>query len=257
MAATKRRGRGAGALEFISLDGLRIDGRRAHEVRRIRAALGALSRADGSAYFEQGNTRVLAAVYGPRDPGPQASSSGDSIDVRCEFSTALFATASRRSGWKGDRRSVAMARVVANVFSGVILSRYTKSRIDVYIQVLQDDGGTLAAAINAGTLALVNAGVPMSDLVVACSVGYVDNEHVVDVCNLETSADRPQLVVAVLAHAGRVVSVELDSRLPSVKVLDIAMKYATKGCMQIFKVLQHEIRQYSLNLLDSRGLVAF
>ena len=257
MATSKRRGRGAGALEFISLDGLRFDGRRAHEVRKIRAALGALSRADGSAYYEQGNTRVLAAVYGPRETGQQASNSSDRIDVRCEFSTALFATASRRSGWKGDRRSVAMARIIANIFSGVILSRYTKSRIDIYIQILQDDGGVLSAAVNSATLALVNAGIPMSDLVVACSVGFVDNEHVIDVCNMEVSADRPQLVVAVLAHAGKVVSVELDSRLPNVKVLATAMSCATKGCMQIFHVLQHEITQYSLNLLDSRGLVAF
>eukprot|EP00171_Calliarthron_tuberculosum_P015552 IDg15552t1 len=52
-SAVKRRGRGAGGPEFISLDGLRIDGRRSGEVRKIRCSLGALSRADGSAYFEQ------------------------------------------------------------------------------------------------------------------------------------------------------------------------------------------------------------
>lgn len=277
-SAVKRRGRGAGGPEFISLDGLRIDGRRAGEVRKIRCSLGALSRADGSAYFEQGNTRVLAAVYGPREPpraggsggvgsagggaaaGASGATGGDgaAATVTCEVSTALFAHASRARGWKGDRRSTALARVVQRVFEGVVLLRaYQRSQIDIYVQVLQNDGGALAAAINAASLALVNAGVAMSDLVVACTVGYVDAEFVVDVSALESSADRPQLSVAVLAHAKKIAAAELDSKLPSVAVLDSALMHAQAGCGQIFRVLEHEIRQYSLNLLDSRGLVAF
>lgn len=256
---TKRRGRGAATQELISLDGLRIDGRRSTEVRKIRCGLGALTRADGSAYYEQGNTRVLAAVYGPRDPGVASSDDNAGVDVRCEFSTALFATASRARGWKGDRRSLAAARVLSRAYRSVIVPKHTRSsRIDVYVQVLQDDGAVLSAAINAGSLALVNAGVPMIDLVVACSVGYVDNSYVLDVCTMEAAGnDRPQLVVASLAHAKTVISVELDAKLPSVKILDSAMSHAIAGCHQIFQVLEHEIRQYSLNLLDSRGLVAF
>lgn len=47
--------------------GLRLDGRRPHELRRIECSLGLLTQADGSAYLEQGNTKVLATVYGPHD----------------------------------------------------------------------------------------------------------------------------------------------------------------------------------------------
>ena len=45
--------------------GLRADGRRPLELRRIRMRLGVFSQADGSAYLEQGNTKILATVYGP------------------------------------------------------------------------------------------------------------------------------------------------------------------------------------------------
>lgn len=266
---SKRRGRGAGAPEFISLDGLRLDGRRPHEVRKIRAALGALARADGSAYFEMGNTCVLAAVYGPRDARADggggggggsamaAMTSDGNTELRCEYSTALFATPHRTRGWKGDRRSQALARVVARVCAGVVLSRHRGARIDVYVQVLQDDGAALAAAINASTLALVNAGVPMHDLVVACGVGYVDKTFVVDVAAAESAADRPELVVAMAANAGSVVAVELDSKLPDVDVLKEAMVHAAKGVRQIFKVLEHHVTEYSQHLLSTRGLVAF
>ena len=47
--------------------GLRLDGRRPHELRRIECSMGLLTQADGSAYLEQGNTKVLATVYGPHD----------------------------------------------------------------------------------------------------------------------------------------------------------------------------------------------
>lgn len=45
--------------------GLRADGRRPLELGRIRLRLGVFSQADGSAYLEQGKTKVLATVYGP------------------------------------------------------------------------------------------------------------------------------------------------------------------------------------------------
>lgn len=54
-------------MELLNDQGLRIDGRRANELRLIRCKLGIYSHTDGSAYLEQGNTKVIAAVYGPRE----------------------------------------------------------------------------------------------------------------------------------------------------------------------------------------------
>lgn len=52
-------------MNLISDQGLRLDGRKPTELRQLRCKLGVFSQADGSAYIEQGNTKVLAAVYGP------------------------------------------------------------------------------------------------------------------------------------------------------------------------------------------------
>ena len=54
-------------LELISDEGFRIDGRRPTELRRIQCKIGVYNQADGSAYIEQGNTKVLATVYGPHE----------------------------------------------------------------------------------------------------------------------------------------------------------------------------------------------
>lgn len=47
--------------------GLRVDGRRPPELRKLQCRLGVFRQADGSAFLEQGNTKVLATVYGPHD----------------------------------------------------------------------------------------------------------------------------------------------------------------------------------------------
>ena len=54
-------------LELLSDQGFRVDGRRPNELRRIQCRMGVFTQADGSAYIEQGNTKVLAAVYGPHE----------------------------------------------------------------------------------------------------------------------------------------------------------------------------------------------
>ncbi|XP_057511195.1 exosome complex component RRP41 homolog isoform X4 [Actinidia eriantha] len=53
-------------MEYVSPEDLHLDGRHIM-MRQIRAEIGAVSRADGSAIFEMGNTKVIAAVYGRRE----------------------------------------------------------------------------------------------------------------------------------------------------------------------------------------------
>ncbi|KAE8810885.1 exosome complex component RRP41 [Hordeum vulgare] len=53
--------------------GFRVDGRRPNELRQLKGEVGVVSRADGLALLEMGNTRVIAAVYGPREVLVQSS----------------------------------------------------------------------------------------------------------------------------------------------------------------------------------------
>ena len=47
---------------------------------------------------------------------------------------------------------------------------FPKSSVDVFVHVLQDDGGALAAAVTAASAALADASVPMYDLVTAAAL---------------------------------------------------------------------------------------
>ena len=52
------------ASDLLAEFGLRLDGRRAEELRNLKCRMGVFGQADGSAYLEMGATKVLAAVYG-------------------------------------------------------------------------------------------------------------------------------------------------------------------------------------------------
>ena len=102
------------AQSLISPEGLRQDGRRVGEIRRLRCRLGAAPRADGSAYVEMGNTKVLATVCGPheaRRPGEQL----DCAALTCELSALPFAGGAHRPQGRSDRGSVELAAGVRHV----------------------------------------------------------------------------------------------------------------------------------------------
>jgi exosome complex component RRP41 len=182
---------GASGGEYISVAGLRVDGRRSEEVRRIRTRFGLFSRVDGSAYYEQGNTKVVAVVYGPRElkaapaggaavgsvgtgSGNAASNTQPRAAVNCEFTQAAFATSERKPQRSGDRKKLELSLAIKQIFEACIQTHlYPRSQIDIFVQVLHADGGELAASVNAITLALIDAGIALNDFVVASSAGYL------------------------------------------------------------------------------------
>jgi exosome complex component RRP41 len=65
---------------------LRLDGRKPGESRAIKARLGFLRTADGSVLLEQGQTRVLAAVFGPCEGRRRAEQQHDRAQINVDVS---------------------------------------------------------------------------------------------------------------------------------------------------------------------------
>ncbi len=57
--------------KLIDKKGIRLDGRKADELRPLKLQVGVLSNADGSAYIEHGKNKILAAAFGPREMHPK------------------------------------------------------------------------------------------------------------------------------------------------------------------------------------------
>ncbi|KAI7694056.1 Exosome complex component RRP41 [Sarcoptes scabiei] len=163
-------------LFLLSDSGLRADGRRPNETRKVQCKLGIFDQADGSAYFELGNTRVLAAIYGPHEisESNKSKSIHDRAMINCQYSITTFSRAERKSKPRGDYRSLELNASLNEIFETVIITElYPHSQIDIYLEVLQSDGSDFSACINAASLALIHAGIPMKDIVCSCTAALL------------------------------------------------------------------------------------
>ncbi|KAF4676448.1 Exosome complex component RRP41 [Perkinsus olseni] len=180
--------------EFLSYEGFRLDGRRPNEIRYLTLKIGDAPNADGSATLQQGLTKVVAHVFGPRplqaaSVGRAAGSmarQGEAI-VNVIYRTASFATIDRKRRTTGDRNSTERQLWLQRIIQDAVLTEmFPKSCIDVHLTILQEDGSALAACANAAAAALVDAGIPIRDMFAACTVGLVNNQSpIVDLNHAE------------------------------------------------------------------------
>ena len=224
-------------MEHLTPEGYRIDGRRKDEPRSIIAKLGGVEAADGSASLSMGNTRVIAYVYGPIHNKTRGGNQ-DGATVTCEYSTATFSTLDRKSRSKGDRKSNERSHWLQKTFEAAIMRHlYPRSQIDIYVEVLQADGGEVSAAINAISLALVDAGIPMGEFVTATTVGMIRGNVLVDLNNAEENAGGVTLLCALFNRSKKVSMLELDSKL-QVAAFNQLFEAAEEACGSIAQTLR-------------------
>ena len=102
----------------------------------LKCRLGVFGQADGSAYLEQGATKVLAAVYGPREPRQRGGAETSEVKVNCQYSMAVFSTSERKKRPRGDRKSQEMSQHLRQTFEAAIKTElYPRSQIDIFVEV--------------------------------------------------------------------------------------------------------------------------
>lgn len=111
------------------------------------------------------------------------------------------------------------------------------------LQILQADGGNYSACVNAATLALVDAGIPMRDYVCACTAGFVEDTPLADLCHVEESGGGTSLSLALLPRSGNIALLQMDARLHQ-DHLDTLMEAAMTACKGLNKVLDGVVSQH-------------
>uniref|UniRef100_A0A182MBR5 Uncharacterized protein n=1 Tax=Anopheles culicifacies TaxID=139723 RepID=A0A182MBR5_9DIPT len=165
--------------EAIGKAGIRKDGRRLQESRKYYAKIGVVSTAKGSAYVELGNTKVIVSVFDPREI-PKQNKFNQLGELFCDFKCSPFASVVRKAP-QTDARERSMATALTSALNpSVCRHLFPNLRIDVFVNVLEDDGSTLAVAITAAGLALGDASIPMFDVVTAATAGILGNRIIVD-----------------------------------------------------------------------------
>lgn len=165
--------------------------------------------------------------------------------VNCQYSMATFSTGERKNRPRGDRKSQEMTIHIRQALSAAIKTElYPKSQIDVYIEVLQADGGNFCASVNAATLALIDAGIYLKEYVCACTASLANGSvPLMDVSHLEEASGGPTLTVAALPFAGKIVFMEMSQRF-HLDHFPKVMETALQGCKEIQKILDEAVREH-------------
>ena len=122
----------------------------------------------------------------------------------------------------------------------VFLEKFPRSTSDVFIEILQAEGGTRCAGITAASVALADAGVPMRDMVVACAAGKSDGEVVLDLSEAEDKDGEADVPVAIIPSTGEVTLLQSDGNLTS-EEFEKALNLAIDGCMKLSKAQKDAI----------------
>jgi len=220
--------------EKLIVKGKRLDGRKPDEIREIEMKVGVIPNADGSAQVRFGNTIAMAGVYGPRELFPKHRQEADKAIIQCRYNMAPFSVDERKRPGP-SRRAIEISKVTRLALEpALFLKDYPEMVVDVYIEILQADGSTRVTGINAASLALADAGVPMKDLVVALSGGKVDDTLVIDLCGKEDNYGKADIPIVFLPRKKEITLLQMDGQLTVQEVKNI-IKNVLKAGETVYK----------------------
>jgi len=221
--------------KLINEQGIRVDGRHVDELRSIKIEVGVLKNADGSAYIEFGKNKIVVAVYGPKEVHPKHMALPDRSVLRCRYHMSPFSVEERKNP-APSRREIEISKVTREALEPTLmLDDYPRTAIDVYIEVLQADGGSRCAGITAASVALADAGINMRDMVAACAAGKVDDTIVLDINDEEDKDGQADMPIAYLPNLNQVSLMQVDGILSKAeynKCLDTAIE----GCKKVYQL---------------------
>jgi polyribonucleotide nucleotidyltransferase len=164
------------AVRSLILDnGKRLDGRTFDQVRPISSEVGILPRAHGSAVFARGETQAVSlATLGTGDDTQEFDSytGGESTKkfiLHYNFPNFSVGETGRISG--PGRREIGHGALAERSIEPMIPSTNYPYAVRVTSEIMESNGSTSMASVCGGTLALLDAGVPMIRSVAGISVG--------------------------------------------------------------------------------------
>ena len=155
-----------------------------------------------------------------------------------------------------------MQETLASTFQETLFTHlYPHSTITATLHVLSQDGSLLAACINATTLALIDAGIPMTDYVAACTSGLTppapsqfadagSADPLLDL-NGQEEQELPFLTVGTLGASEKVSVLVMESRVHFDR-LEGMLAVGVDGCKKIRAILDGVVRERGKKVLEGR-----
>jgi len=199
---------------------MRVDGRKADELRKLKITKNFIKAAEGSALIEMGDTKVICTATVENSVPPFLRGKGTGW-VTAEYAMLPRSSPQRisRERSKVGGRTHEIQRLIGRSLRSVVDMKALGERsVLIDCDVVQADGGTRTASITGAYVALVEAlrymkkkgmikTIPIKDHLAAISVGIVDNKPVLDLNYAEDSTAGVDMNL-VMTGSGKIVEVQ-------------------------------------------------
>jgi polyribonucleotide nucleotidyltransferase len=235
----------------------RMDGRSYQDLREITCDVAVLPRAHGSAIFQRGETQALAlATLAPIEEAQMIDAYGGGEQSKrflLHYNFPPFSVGETGRFGGASRREIGHGALAERSLEPVIPSENEfRYAIRVSSEVMESNGSTSMASVCGGMLALMDAGVPVKDVVAGISVGLVTEFDGDELKRYELLTD----IIGSEDHFGDmdfklcgttkgVTGYQLDLKLPgiSLKILSEAIQRAKEARMKILDIMRGTLDQ--------------
>ncbi|NCC50726.1 MAG: polyribonucleotide nucleotidyltransferase [Spartobacteria bacterium] len=225
--------------------GKRIDGRAFNELRELTAEVGLLPRTHGSALFSRGETQALAAVTlgtGSDAQSMDAVTGGeDEKSFMLHYNFPPFCVGEVRRIGSTSRREIGHGALAERSLREVMPEEYPYT-VRIVSEIMGSNGSSSMASICVGTLALMDAGIPIKKPVAGISVGLFSQgdqaELVTDILGAEDHCGDMDFKVAGTRDGITGFQVDLKIRGLKWELVEGAFKQAREARLQILDYME-------------------
>ena len=230
---------------------VRIDGRKYDEVRPITCQTGLLPRVHGSAVFTRGETQVLGTVtLGTGDDEQKvdalAGFSKKHFLLHYNFPPYCVGETGRMGGQ--SRREIGHGFLAEKALKSILPDHdkfpYT---IRIVSEVLESNGSSSMGTVCSGSLALMDAGVPIKEPVAGIAMGLIQKENQVgilsDILGDEDHLGDMDFKVAGTKEGITALQMDIKAESLSFKVMEDALAQAKSGRLHILNEMEKTLAQ--------------
>ena len=240
-----------GVRDLILIDKIRPDNRTMKEIRPIWSEVGVLPRTHGSGIFTRGQTQVLSVVtLGSLSETQTIDGISEEVEKRYmhHYNFPAYSVGEARPSRGPGRREIGHGALAERALEPVLPSKEDfPYAIRVVSEVLSSNGSTSQASVCGSTLSLMDAGVPLKDMVAGIAMGLIKEDSEVailsDIQGMEDFLGDMDFKVAGTEKG--ITAIQMDIKISGIdeEILKRALEQARVGRLHILNEMRKTIKE--------------
>ena len=237
--------------ERILKDQIRIDGRGPKDIRQIDCEARILPRAHGSALFTRGETQALGVVTLGTKEDEQLIDSLHGVSYRnfmLHYNFPSFCVGEARPPRGPGRREIGHGHLAERGLSHLLPSKeefpYT---IRLVSEVLESNGSSSMATVCSGSLAMMDAGIPLKAAAAGIAMGLIyDNGHTSILSDILGDEDHlGDMDFKVVGTTTGITALQMDIKIKGLnrEIVKASLEQACEGRLHILKIMGDTLEQ--------------